>query len=116
MSSVGVPEAPPRTMLPATVVIASIAVLAAAVAGGVSIRAAAGAVVLVTLLVWLRPLYVSWPTLLSALILVILFIPIRRYTVGGNLPIELEPYRIVIAVVIACWLCALAADPKVRWR
>lgn len=58
----------------------------------------------------------AWPTLLSAVILVILFIPIRRYTVGGSLPIELEPYRILIAVVLACWLCALCADPKVRWR
>ena len=30
---------------------------------------------------------------------------------GGSLPIELEPYRIIIALVFACWFCALAADP-----
>ena len=46
----------------------------------------------------------------------ILFIPIRRYTVGGGLPIELEPYRVLIAIVLGCWFCALAADPKVNWR
>jgi O-antigen ligase/polysaccharide polymerase Wzy-like membrane protein len=58
----------------------------------------------------------AWQTMLGAILLVILFIPIRRYTVGGNLPIELEPYRIVIAVVLACWFCALAVDPRVKWR
>ena len=39
----------------------------------------------------------AWQTMLGLILVVILFIPIRRYTVGGNLPIELEPYRIVIA-------------------
>jgi O-antigen ligase len=58
----------------------------------------------------------AWQTMLGVILLVILFIPIRRYTVGGGLPIELEPYRIIIGVVLACWLCALAADPSVRWR
>jgi polysaccharide biosynthesis protein PslJ len=58
----------------------------------------------------------AWQTMLAVILLVILFIPIRRYTVGGNLPIELEPYRIVIGLVLACWFCALAADPAVRWR
>jgi O-antigen ligase/polysaccharide polymerase Wzy-like membrane protein len=58
----------------------------------------------------------AWRTLFAAILLVIMFIPIRRYTVGGSLPIELEPYRIVIGVVLACWLCAVAADPSVRIR
>ena len=54
--------------------------------------------------------------MLGLVLLIILFIPIRRYTVGGGLPIELEPYRIVIGLVLACWFCALSADPAVRWR
>jgi polysaccharide biosynthesis protein PslJ len=58
----------------------------------------------------------AWRTLLGLILLIILFIPIRRYTVGGGLPIELEPYRIAIGLVLACWFCALAADPAVRWR
>ena len=58
----------------------------------------------------------AWQTMLAVILLVIIFIPIRRYNVGGNLPIELEPYRIVIAAVFACWFGALAVDPNVRWR
>jgi polysaccharide biosynthesis protein PslJ len=58
----------------------------------------------------------AWRTMLAAILLIILFIPIRRYTVAGNLPIELEPYRIVIMIVLACWFCALLVDPQVRWR
>lgn len=58
----------------------------------------------------------AWQTMLAIILLVILFIPIRRYTVGEGLPIALEPYRVIIAVVLTCWACALAADPSVRWQ
>ena len=58
----------------------------------------------------------AWSTLLGLILVVILFIPIRRYTVGGGMPIELEPYRVIIALVLGCWLLALLADPDVRWR
>jgi hypothetical protein len=58
----------------------------------------------------------AWPTMLALILVVILFIPIRRYTVSGNLPFELEPYRVLIGVVLGCWLCAIAADPRVRVR
>ena len=33
----------------------------------------------------------------SALVLVVLFIPIRRYTLPGGLPFQLEPYRLMTA-------------------
>ena len=46
------------------------------------------------------------------MIAVILFIPIRRYTVGGGLPFPLEPYRLLIAVVLFAWLLALLVDPR----
>ena len=75
-----------------------------------------GVVVAGLVLVSYQRVLLAWPTLLGLILVVILFVPIRRYTVGGSLPFELEPYRIVIALVLACWFCALAADPRVRWR
>jgi polysaccharide biosynthesis protein PslJ len=70
---------------------------------------------LLVLLAWQRYL-LAWPTLLAYVILVLLFIPIRRFTVGGGLPISLEPYRLLVALVIAGWALAVLADPRVRWR
>ena len=75
-----------------------------------------GVVVAGLVLVSYQRVLLAWPTLLGFILVLILFVPIRRYTVSGNLPFDLEPYRIVIALVLACWFCALAADPRVRWR
>ena len=36
---------------------------------------------------------IDWQVLLAGLVLVILFIPIRRFTLPAALPFELEPYR-----------------------
>ena len=72
-------------------------------------------VIPLTLVAFQRTL-LSWQTLLGSILVVILVIPIRRYTIAGGGPIELEPYRILIAVVLGCWFLALAADPKIRWR
>jgi len=55
-----------------------------------------------------------WRTLLAGIILVILFVPIRRYTLPGHLPFNLEPYRIIVALVLAGWLVALLVDGRVR--
>jgi polysaccharide biosynthesis protein PslJ len=57
-----------------------------------------------------------WYVLLGLVITVVLFIPIRRYTMPGDLPFELEPYRILIALVCAGWLLSLLVDPRVRFR
>jgi hypothetical protein len=63
-----------------------------------------------------RRTLLAWPTLLGVLILVILLIPIKRYTLGGGLPFALEPYRILIAVIVGAWLGALLVDPGTRFR
>jgi hypothetical protein len=56
----------------------------------------------------------AWQTLLGAMILIILLIPIRRYTMPGNLPFQLEPYRLLVALVFAAWVSSLLIDPRVR--
>jgi hypothetical protein len=75
-----------------------------------------GLTVGVLILVSYQRVLLAWQTMFAAILLVIIFIPIRRYNVAGGLPIELEPYRIVIGLVFACWFSALAVDPAVRWR
>ena len=57
-----------------------------------------------------------WHVLVNLTILVILFIPIKRYKLVVDLPFDLEPYRIVLAVVFALWLGALLADRAIRLR
>jgi polysaccharide biosynthesis protein PslJ len=70
---------------------------------------------LLILAAW-RHVLLAWPTLLTLIVCVILFVPVRRYTVGAGLPFSLEPYRLLIALVLAAWLCALLVDPKTRFR
>ena len=53
----------------------------------------------------------AWDSLLALLVLVILFVPIQRYVLPGSLPFELEPYRLLVAFMIAGWIASLLVDP-----
>ena len=68
----------------------------------------------IVLVMWQRRL-LAWRSLVAGILLVIFFIPIR-YTIPGNLPFQLEPYRLLVALVLAGWLSALLVDPRVRLR
>jgi polysaccharide biosynthesis protein PslJ len=59
----------------------------------------------------------SWRWLLGALFLMILFVPIRRYTLGGTSgSFQLEPYRILVAFIIAAWGLSILAERRTRVR
>ena len=58
----------------------------------------------------------AWPGLIALMLLVILFVPMRRYTLPGSLPFELDPFRVVVLFVLAGWIASLLADPRVRLR
>jgi O-antigen ligase len=60
--------------------------------------------------------YVAWPPLIAALILLILFVPIRRYYLPVDLPLQLEPYRIFIAILLLGWCASLLVDDRTRFR
>jgi len=58
----------------------------------------------------------GWRAPLAAVVLIVLFIPIKRYTLPSALPINLEIYRIAVALVLFLWVSALLVDPRVRLR
>jgi O-Antigen ligase len=77
---------------------------------------AAAAVAVVTLLLAAHRTLLRWRSLLVWLLLVILFIPIRRYKLPAGLPFDLEPYRLMVMFLVGAWLSSLLIDPRVRWR
>ncbi len=69
----------------------------------------------VVLVVWHQTLF-RWRSLMTLILLVILFIPIKRYSLPASLPINLEPYRLVVFFVAVGWFTSLLIDPRVRFR
>lgn len=95
---------------------ASVVGTLAAVAWGMNPVAPLGATAFVLVVVAARRSLLAWPTLIGALIVIVMFVPMRRYEIGGGLPFALEPYRALIAVVFMMWIGALLVDPEVRFR
>lgn len=89
-------------------------VLATAVADVYATSALAVVSVGLVVVAWQRYI-LAWPTVLAYIVIVLLFVPIRRYMIGGGLPITLEPYRLLVALAISGWLLAVLVDSKVRW-
>jgi hypothetical protein len=99
-----------------TIVVGALGLLGWAVLEGKAIVPAAGVcAVLVTLIAAHRTL-LSWRNLIVALLLVILFIPIRRYKLPAGLPFDMEAYRVMVMVLVAGWFASLLVDPRVRLR
>jgi O-antigen ligase len=57
-----------------------------------------------------------WPRLLSLTILVVLFIPMRRYSLPVKLGVGLDPYRLLVALVLGGWFTSLLVDRRVTAR
>lgn len=109
------PEAKPP--LAPLVLIGGVGVLAVTVVMGAGYTKLAAVLLIAGALAgaWHERLF-SWPSLLTAMLLVIMLIPIKRYKMGGGLPFDLEPYRVVVALLIAAWCAALLVDARVRVR
>jgi hypothetical protein len=80
------------------------------------VRVLAPTLIALALAALLAPFALRWRTLLGALVLCILFIPMRRYSLPGKLPFQLEPYRLTVALVAFAWVSALLVDRRVRVR
>jgi hypothetical protein len=117
-------EAAPRHSAPAdrgtivsiVAVLLSLAVLSAVVVAGGPVRLLAPVLMLTVLLALFWHVLTPWPRLLGALVLVILFIPIRRYALPFDVGIQLEPYRLLVALIVVGWVTSLLIDPRVRLR
>jgi hypothetical protein len=59
---------------------------------------------------------IDWRWPLTVILIVILFIPMHRYTFPVQLPFELEPYRVIVALAIALWTLSLLVQPDVALR
>jgi O-antigen ligase len=88
----------------------------AVLVGDVSIRDVAALTILLLVAAATHRWLFSWHILIATTLLVVLFIPIKRYQLPGNFPLDIEAYRIVVAFVITAWVLALIADPRVKLR
>ncbi len=55
---------------------------------------------------------VDWRFPFALFLIVILFVPIRRYEVAVGLPFQLELYRLVFLLILAFWGLSLLSDPR----
>jgi polysaccharide biosynthesis protein PslJ len=105
-----------RVTATAAALVAAAACVAGAVRGGTSGQlAAVVALAFLTVAIGHRRIF-AWRYLMATMILVILLIPIRRYEIPGSLPFKLEPYRLLLALLAAGWLCSLLVDRRTRLR
>ena len=108
-----------RPALPksAVILIAAVGLLIADVVGHGQGTMPAALVVAIVVMLVAAHVASRWSWLVSGLIIVDLLIPSDgRYTLGGGLPFELEPYRLFVALLLVGWLASLLCDPRVKIR
>lgn len=77
----------------------------------------AGSLLVGTAVLYLaRRLVFSWVGGLALLVAVVMFIPVRRYSLPIPLPFALEPYRVVIVLLLLAVVGALVLDRTRRWQ
>lgn len=101
-----------ETLVYAGLVLAMLLVLATAVAGFHPAIALAAVTVALVVAAAHRFLF-AWTTLLGAVVFLMLFIPVKRYTLAG---IGIEPLRILTALVVLALVSSALVQPEVRAR
>jgi hypothetical protein len=97
----------------------AVVVLAASILSDASVERAAPLLLLAVaagLALLARETALAWRTLVTATAILILLVPIRREAQFSSLPFAIEPYRVVLGLLIAVWIAALLVDPRVRLR
>jgi len=89
--------------------------VAAPAAGIVAVGLPALAIGFVSAIVLARRGFVlRWRTMVSSIVLVILFVPVGRYELPGGAAFQLEPYRVLVAAVAVLWFACLLVQPQTR--
>lgn len=101
-------------LLASAVVTAALCTLTLAELGDYSLRVIAPASVLVIGVAVSHRRLFAWRSLVGLIVVVILFIPVRSYTLPSSLPFHLEPYRLVVALVCVVWMSSMLIDRRVR--
>jgi polysaccharide biosynthesis protein PslJ len=99
-----------------TVVTCSLIFLSVAVVTNDSPALIAPALALIILVSLAYQTLLAWRNLVALMLLVILFIPMRRFILPGSLPFQLDPFRLLVAFVLAGWIASLLVDARVRLR
>jgi hypothetical protein len=63
-----------------------------------------------------RTFRIEWSWLVGLLVLVVLFLPPRRYAVPASLPFELDPYRLLVLGLVIVLLLSALSDDSLRLR
>jgi hypothetical protein len=108
------PARPSRRRVITAAVVLAVATIAAVVL--LPPLVAGAALGILALLVLLRRSVFTWSAAIVALTVVIMFVPARRYAIPIPLPFQLEPYRLVLVIVLVALIVALLVNPEVRWR
>jgi hypothetical protein len=100
----------------AWLIVGALVLLVASVGSGVTMRGAAGVVIFVVALVLSYKRLLAPRGLVAATAVTILFVPIKRYSFPASFPVNLELYRVVVAVVFVAWATALLIDGRITAR
>lgn len=113
-----VPAPPPARSVAPLIIVSAITALSFAgiLAAPMQAEKIAPLAAIAVLAVVAHKTLLRWQSLLAILILVVLLIPIKRYSLPGNLPFDLEPYRLLVGLMALGWLSSLLVDPRVRAR
>ena len=105
-----------ETLFPLTIIGGCVLLVAAAATVGHAVLPAAGLLALVSFVAAAYRFALRWESLVGFLLVIVLFIPIKRYGFVVSLPFDLEPYRVTIAVLLGLWIAALLVDLRVTLR
>ena len=105
-----------RSALTAAVLIGGTALVAATVVTARAPSVVAPAVLLAIALTLSGNRLLRWQNMLATVVVVIMLVPIKRYTLPASLPFHLEPYRLLILLIAVAWITSLFIDARVRLR